>query len=68
MYKNEVEKPAMPMEGHMERGMGFESFKGECDPIAYGQASEKGCKSDMKKIMSQGKDYHWDGQSGIGGY
>lgn len=68
MYKNEVEKPSMPSEGHMEHGMGMESFKGEADPIAYGQASKKGCMSDQKKIMSQGKDYHWDGQSGIAGY
>lgn len=68
IYKNEVEMPEMPHEGTMEHGMGMESFKGEADPIAYGQASMKGCTSDEKKIHAQGKDYHWDGQTGIGGY
>lgn len=59
-YENEVEMPSVPSEGHMLPGMGMHDFKGECDPIAYGQASAEGCKSDMKKIMSQMKDYHWD--------
>jgi hypothetical protein len=59
-YENEVEKPAMPMEGHMESGMGMYDFKGECDPIAYGQASEEGCKRDMGRMKSQFKDYNWD--------
>lgn len=60
LYKNEVEKPALAMEGHMLSGMGMKEFKGEADPIAYGQASSQGCKSDDKKIMGQMKDYHWD--------
>lgn len=60
MYKNEVEKPMQPMEGRMIPGMGMEDFKGDCDPIAYGQSSEQGCKSDMGKVKSQMKDYHWD--------
>lgn len=60
IYKNEVEMPALPHEGHMLHGMGCHDFKGEADPIAMGQASGSGCKSDMKKIHSQMKDYHWD--------
>jgi hypothetical protein len=60
MYEHEVEMPEVPMDGHMERGMGCHEFKGEADPIAYGQAAEEGCRSDNKKIMSQMKDYHWD--------
>ena len=60
MYKNEVEKPEMPTEGHMESGMGCHDFKGEGDPIIYGQAGMQGCKSDSSKIMSQMKQYHWD--------
>lgn len=59
-YENEVEKPAMPKEGMAESGMGCYEFKNEADPIAYGQASEEGCKSDMKKMSAQFKDYHWD--------
>lgn len=59
-YENEVEKPKVPMEGHMLHGMGCHDFKGEADPIAYGQAGGPGCKSDMTKIHSQFKDYHWD--------
>lgn len=59
-YENEVEKPSLPMEGHLEKGMGCMDFKGEADPIAYGQAMGPGCKSDMKKVHSQFKDYHWD--------
>lgn len=60
VYKNEVEKPAMPHEGHMEHGMGCADFKGEADPIAYGQSAGPGFKSDMKKISSQMKEYHWN--------
>ena len=60
LYKNEVEKPALPMEGRMMKGMGMEDFKGDCDPIAYGQASKEGMNSDDKKMMAQFKDYHWD--------
>lgn len=64
MYKNEVEKPAMPAFNHINAkenmGMGMQSWKGEADPIAYGQASKEGCKSDDKRINSQFKDYHWD--------
>lgn len=39
---------------------GLDEFKGEADPIAYGQAGEAGCKSDHGKLKSQMKDYHWD--------
>lgn len=63
-YENEVEKPAMPAEGHISdiglHGSGLYGFKGECDSIAYGQASAEGCKADMKRLSSQAKDYHWD--------
>ncbi len=64
MYKNEVERPAPPAFGHIDAkenvGMGMREWKGEADPIAYGQAAAEGCKSDEKKIHSQFKDYHWD--------
>jgi hypothetical protein len=59
-YKHETEHPAVPHEGHMESGWGCHDFKGQADPIAYGQASGEGCKSDQKKMHSQFKDYHWD--------
>lgn len=59
-YEHEVEKPSMPAQGHMERGMGCHEFKGQADSIAYGQAGGAGCKSDGKKIMGQMKEYHWD--------
>lgn len=58
--KHEVEMPSVPAEGHMEHGMGCHEFKGEADPIAYGQASKEGCASDNKKIMGQMKHYNWD--------
>jgi hypothetical protein len=60
IYKNEVEKPAMPSEGRLMPGMGCEDMKSEGDPIVYGQASKQGCKSDTGKIKSQMKEYHWD--------
>lgn len=58
-YENEVEKPSLPHEGHMEHGMGCHEMKAEADPIAYGQAGAKGCKSDESKIHSQFKNYDW---------
>ena len=66
IYKNEVEKPHMPSEGHIGPGMGAMpgmgcmDFKGQADSIAYGQAGSGGCKSDEKKIHSQFKNYSWD--------
>ena len=60
LYRNEVEKPSLPHEGHMMKGMGVHDYKAEADVIAYGQAGGPGCKSDDKKIHSQFKDYHWD--------
>lgn len=60
IYKNEVEKPAMPSEGRMEKGMGCASFKGEADPIAMGQASKEGYRADEARISAQAKHYHWD--------
>ncbi len=66
MYRHEVEKPEVAAMAHPGRGqgampdMGCMDYKGEADPIAYGQASSSGCKSDAKKVHSQFKDYHWD--------
>lgn len=59
-YKHETDHPKMPHEGHMLSGWGMHDFKGEADPIAYGQAGTEGCRSDEKKMHSQFKDYHWD--------
>lgn len=59
-YENEVEKPALPMEGRLEKGMGCADFKGEADPIAFGQAGGELHMKDMGKIMGQMKQYHWD--------
>jgi len=59
-YEHEVDKPKMPSDGHMIPGFGIEDFKGEADPIAYGQAAGEGMKSDMRKIQAQFKQYHWD--------
>ncbi len=65
LYRNEVEMPEMAAMAHMEAGqgakpgMGCMDFKGEADPISYGQAGDAGCKSDEGKIHSQFKDYHW---------
>ena len=66
IYKNEVEKPEMAAMGHEgpgmadRPGMGCMDFKGEADPIAYGQAGGPGMKSDHSKIEAQFKEYHWD--------
>ena len=60
VYENEVEKPMLPAEGHPDSGLGMHEFKGEADPIAYGQASEEGCREDMRRMSAQFKDYHWD--------
>lgn len=67
MYRNEVEEPQVPSEGHMDHGMGCHDMKGEAMPIAYGQAGEAGCASDSKKIKSQFKNYGWE-SSGASGY
>ncbi len=45
-YENEVEKPSIPAEGRMEHGMGCMDFKGEADPIAYGQAASEQCTNE----------------------
>ena len=66
MYRNEDEKPEMAATAHPGMGqgampdLGCMDFKGEGDPIIYGQAGMQGCKSDGKKIHGQFKDYHWD--------
>ncbi len=60
MYKNEVEMPELAPMGHMEHGYGCMSFKGEADPIAYGQSAKEGCKMDDRRLAEQSKDYHWD--------
>ena len=63
MYKNEVDEPHMPAQGHMEHGMGCHEFKDEAMDIAYGQAGTAGCAKDNKKIHSQFKNYGWDSGS-----
>lgn len=60
VYENEVDKPVLPPEGRPDSGLGMYGFKGEADPIAYGQASEEGCRRDMERMEAQFKDYHWD--------
>ena len=65
MYRNEVERPQMaamahPGMGEGDRpGRGCMDFKGDADPIAYGQAQGH-MKEDHRRIESQFKDYHWD--------
>lgn len=68
VYRNEVDRPEQPAQGHMEKGMGMKEFKGQADDLAYGQAGEAGCKSDQSKIASQMKNYHWTDGSGNSGY
>jgi hypothetical protein len=63
-YKNEVEEPSIPSHGHQEAGMGVHDFKGQAQDIAYGQASEQGCKADSKRMSAQFKNYHWDSDTG----
>ena len=65
MYRNQVEMPEVAAMAHPEMGqgarpgMGCMDFKGEADPIAYGQAQGH-MKADHSRIESQFKDYHWD--------
>jgi hypothetical protein len=65
MYRNEVEMPEVAAMAHPGMGqgdkpdMGCCDFKGEADPIAYGQAQGH-MKEDQNRIHSQFKDYHWD--------
>ena len=60
IYRNEVEKPHIPMDGHMEKGWGCNEFKNEADPIAIGQSGEAGMRSDESKMHAQFKNYGWD--------
>jgi hypothetical protein len=64
VYKNEVERPSIPpfntISAMENMGTGMDAWKAQADPIAYGQASEAGCKSDRGKIHGQFKDYSWD--------
>jgi len=60
IYRNEVEKPEVAHEGHMEHGYGCHEFKNEADSIAIGQAGKEGASKDTGRIHSQFKDYHWD--------
>lgn len=59
-YENEMERPALPKEGHMMKGMGCADMKSQADPIAMGQAGGKLHAKDMGKIEGQMKHYHWD--------
>ena len=63
MKKHEEDMPKVAPGGHQESGLGCHDFKGEAMDIAYGQAGEKGSKSDSKKINSQMKSYDWEGPS-----
>lgn len=65
-YENEVEKPSVPADGHMMSGMGCADFKGEAMDQAYGQAGDKGCMADSKKVMSQMKNYNWSDECSPG--
>lgn len=59
IYKNEVDKPEMPMEHHIPaKEMGWE-WAGDAADTAYGQAGESGCREDRRKIDSQFKNYNW---------
>ena len=60
IYRNEVEKPPLPSEGHMESGYGCHEFKNEADSIAVGQAGKEGVGRDSGRISSQAKHYNWD--------
>lgn len=60
IYRNEVEKPALPSEGHKLSGYGCHEFKNGADSIAVGQAGKQGVGKDSGRISSQAKDYHWD--------
>lgn len=59
MYKNEVEKPAPPAEGHESGVLGCSDYKSEAQDTAYGQAGKSGCKGDGSKILKQMKHYNW---------
>jgi hypothetical protein len=64
-YKNEVEEPALPMEGAKTHSCGCADFKAQAMPIAFGMASKEGIAADEKRMSSQFKDYHWaDGSAG----
>jgi hypothetical protein len=58
-YEHEVDKPSLPKEGHLEQSMGCSDYKKDAMDIAYGQATQSGCKSDGSKIISQFKNYGW---------
>jgi hypothetical protein len=64
MYENEVDKPSVPKKGKNEPMMSCHDFKEEAMDTAYGQAGEKGCEADHKKIMGQFKSYGWDANTG----
>ena len=66
MYRNQVEMPEMAAAAHPGEGqgampdMGCMDFKGEADPIAYGQAGGPLAREDEGRIHKQFKEYHWD--------
>ena len=64
IYRNEVDKPEMPSMNTISpmenMGIGMHDFKGEADPIAYGQCGGSGMKEDEKRVRSQFKNYNWD--------
>lgn len=62
-YEHGADKPKVSKGGHQESGLGCHDFKGEAMDIAYGQAGEKGCKSDSTKFNAQMKHYDWESPS-----
>lgn len=62
LYRNEVEKPELPMEGHPipPRIMGMGPWLAQADPIAYGACEGQCIAMDQDRMDSQFKDYHWD--------
>jgi hypothetical protein len=58
-YEHEVDKPHEPKSGHKADSMGCSDYKKQAMDIAYGQASQSGCKADGTKIIGQFKNYGW---------
>lgn len=64
LYKNEVDKPAVPGVHANEPMEPCMDFKGEAMDTAYGQSGKHGLMSDEKKIHAQFKSYGWDANTG----
>jgi hypothetical protein len=66
--ENVTEPWSHPPIGSAPHMMGCGDFKGEADPIAYGQAGGPLYAKDEGRIHSQFKHYHWDGGDTSSGY